>query len=50
MKTLKAFDNKDDAMIEAKEWADEMNETFCKKHHFSVIEEGNDLIIKVSMP
>jgi hypothetical protein len=49
MPTIKAFDNKDDALIEAGEWSDEMNETFCKKHSFTVVEEGNDLIIKMVM-
>jgi len=49
MESLKTFDNKDDAMIEATQWAEEMNETFCQKHNFSIIEEGNDLIIKVEM-
>ena len=49
MKTIKTFENRDDAMLEAKEWAEEMNETFCKKHSFNVVEEGNDLIIKVGM-
>lgn len=49
MESVKTFDNKDDALLEAKEWAEEMNETFCQKHNFSIIEEGNDLIIKVEM-
>ncbi|MDD5052424.1 MAG: hypothetical protein PHO27_06805 [Sulfuricurvum sp.] len=49
MESGKIFDNKDDAMIEAKEWAAEMSETFCKKHTFSILEDGNDLIIKVDM-
>lgn len=49
MPTIKAFDNKEDALIEANNWADEMNETFCHKHHFSVVEEGNDLLITVAM-
>jgi hypothetical protein len=49
MPTIKAFGNKDDALIEAGEWSDEMNETFCKKHSFTVVEEGNDLIIKMVM-
>lgn len=49
MPSIKAFDNKDDAMIEAQEWAEEMNETFCKKHIFSISEEGQELIIKVGM-
>jgi len=49
MESTKTFGNKDDAMIEAKAWAEEMNETFCQKHNFTVAEEGNDLIIKVAM-
>lgn len=49
MESSKTFQNRDDAMLEAKEWAEEMNETFCKKHNFAVIEEGQDLIIKVAM-
>ena len=49
MESSKIFGNKDDAMIEAKAWAEEMNETFCQKHNFTVAEEGNDLIIKVEM-
>lgn len=49
MESMKTFENKDDALIEAKEWAEEMNETFCKKHHFTIVEEGNDLLIKVEM-
>jgi hypothetical protein len=49
MESVKTFENKDDAMIEAAQWAEEMNETFCQKHNFTIIEEGNDLIIKVEM-
>lgn len=49
MESTKTFGNKDDAMIEAKAWAEEMNETFCQKHNFTIAEEGNDLVIKVEM-
>jgi hypothetical protein len=49
MESVKTFENKDEAMIEATQWAEEMNETFCKKHNFTIIDEGNDLIIKVEM-
>lgn len=49
MESVKSFENRDDALLEAQEWAEEMNETFCKKHNFNVVEEGNDLIIKVEM-
>jgi hypothetical protein len=49
MESVKTFENKDDAMVEANAWCEEMNDTFCQKHNFSVLEEGNDLIIKVEM-
>lgn len=49
MESVKTFDNKDDAMMEAKEWAEEMNETFCQKHNFTIVEEGSELILKVQM-
>ncbi|MDO9055698.1 MAG: hypothetical protein Q8M43_04455 [Sulfuricurvum sp.] len=49
MESVKTYENKDDAMIEAAQWAEEMNETFCQKHNFTIVEEGNDLIIKVEM-
>lgn len=49
MESVKTFGNKDDAMVEAAQWAEEMNETFCQKHNFTIVEEGNDLIIKVEM-
>ncbi len=49
MESVKTFENRDDAMTEAKAWAEDMNETFCQKHNFTIAEEGNDLIIKVAM-
>lgn len=43
------FSNKDEALIEATEWAKEMNDTFCKKHRFSVMEEGDNFVVAVEM-
>ncbi len=40
-------DNKDDALFKAQNMAKEMNETFCQKHNFKVVESDNDFIIKV---
>jgi hypothetical protein len=40
-----SFENKDDALMHAQEMAQEMNSEFCKKHNFSVLEEGKDFII-----
>ena len=44
-----SFDNKDDALIEAKQMENQMNETFCKKHQFTAIEDGNGFKIMVEM-
>jgi len=47
---VKTFDNKDDAMLYAAELCSDMNETFCRKHHFSIVESGSDtLTIAVGM-
>ncbi len=46
---VKTFDNKDDALIEANSWKNEMNETFCKKHQFNVVENGDNFIITMGM-
>ena len=43
-----SFENKDDALIEAMTIAKTMNDTFCKKHVFHVLEEENDMRISVS--
>jgi hypothetical protein len=49
MPSVKTFETKEAALTEAHEWVEEMNDTFCKKHNFSVIEEGDDLVLKVAM-
>ena len=41
------FQSKDDALIEASNLSNHMNKEFCGKHDFSVMESGNDFIIKV---
>jgi len=41
------FTTKDSALIEAIEMAKEMNSTFCKKHEFTVKEDGNNISILV---
>ena len=42
---VKSFENKDDALIEANAWKDRMNDEFCQKHSFNVVESGNDFKI-----
>jgi len=41
------YDSKDDALEEAQQLVQDMNEKFCKKHRFSLIEQGNDFLIQV---
>lgn len=43
------FATKEEAMSEALAMCEDMNETFCQKHNFSVVEDGDDLMIKVDM-
>ena len=48
--SVKTFENKDDALIYAQEVCADMNETFCKKHRFSVSETGDkEMTICVAM-
>ena len=39
------FDDKDTALMHATEMADMMNENFCNKHNFNVVEDGNNLVV-----
>jgi hypothetical protein len=41
------FESKDDALIEAKRMEDGMNEAFCQKHLFTLVEDGNTFQISV---
>ncbi len=41
------FDNKDDALLQAKLMESHMNQKFCQKHLFWVEEEGNTFKINV---
>lgn len=45
----KTFEDKDSALIHANAWKDEINDTYCGKHRFSVIEQGNDFFITMQM-
>ena len=35
------FDNKDEALIHAQEMVSNMNDEYCQKHSFNVVEDGN---------
>ena len=43
-----SFENKDEALMHAQEMVQTMNNEFCKKHNFSVLENGNELIVTMS--
>lgn len=45
----KEFNTKDKAEEEAKEMCENMNESFCGKHHFSFIEDGDSFVIKMEV-
>jgi len=50
IESVKTFENKDEALIYAQGLCEDMNETFCKKHGFSVIESAeNEMTIRVAM-
>jgi len=40
-----SFDNKDDALIHAQEMVSTMNDEYCQKHNFNVVENGNQFVI-----
>ncbi len=48
-KDEQTFETKEEALKEAVAMCEDMNETFCQKHNFTVIEDGDILMIKVDM-
>jgi hypothetical protein len=47
---VQSFESKDEALLKATEMANDMNETFCKKHSFSVVEgEDGNILVQVDM-
>lgn len=47
MPQIKTFDDKENAYRVARAWAQELNETFCGVHSFSVTEVGDNYVIGV---
>ncbi len=43
------FTTKEEALKEALAMCEDMNETFCQKHNFTVEDNGDELLIKVEM-
>ncbi len=48
-KEEQTFDSKEEALKEALAMCEDMNETFCQKHNFSVVEDGDMMIIKMEL-
>lgn len=42
------MDNKDEAMVHSLEMVSKMNDDFCGKHQFKLIEAGNDFVIAMN--
>jgi len=47
LEQIRTFDNKEEAEEHAREWADNLNNTFCGKHGFDVEEVGDNYVISV---
>lgn len=48
-KAIQEFASKEEALKEAVAMCEDMNETFCQKHIFSIEENNDELIIKVAI-
>ena len=48
-KEEQTFASKEEALKDALAMCEDMNETFCQKHNFTVVENGDELMIKVDM-
>lgn len=44
---IRSFDSKEEAHEYAYEWADTLNNTFCGKHGFDVVEVDDNYVISV---
>ncbi len=45
LRNNQSFESKDDALIEAQKMVAHMNEKFCGKHNFTLMENGEDFSI-----
>ena len=48
-KEEQTFASKEEALKEALAMCEDMNETFCQKHNFTVVEEGANIVIKMDL-
>jgi len=45
----KSFESKDEALLNAKDMVEDMNENFCQKHSFVLSEDGKSFNITMSL-
>ena len=48
MPQIKSFDDKENAYRIARAWAQELNESFCGQHEFSVVEVDENYVIAIA--
>ncbi len=49
IKESQSFESMEDAIKEAQALAEEMNETFCKKHNFSVVQNSSEELVVIEV-
>lgn len=48
MPQIKTFDDKESALMVARAWTQELNDTFCGQHEFAVVEVDDNYVISVN--
>ena len=46
---IRSFNTKEEALLEANEWAEILSNSFCGKHGFEVIEVDDNFVISVEL-
>jgi len=44
---IRSYENRDEALQEVHEWAEELSNSFCGKHAFDVVEVDENFVISV---
>ena len=47
MPQIKTFEDKESALMVARAWAQQLNESFCSKHSFDVVPVDDNFVIAV---
>jgi hypothetical protein len=46
---IRSFTTKEEALLEANEWAESLSNSFCGKHGFDVVEVDDNFVISVEV-